>query len=81
MNKEEDLNAKTIKIKSMIVKDYRKKECKYCKENMESEWIEKDYIMLDNKFLYFWCDCGRKCLAEINYCPMCGRELNDNKNI
>lgn len=54
--------------------------CKYCKEDMEGKAIEKRYAietMVDDVFLYAWCKCGRHTVAEIKYCPMCGRRLGD----
>lgn len=54
--------------------------CKYCKEDMEGKSIEKRYAietMVDDIFLYAWCKCGRHTVAEIKYCPMCGRKLGD----
>lgn len=64
--------------------------CKYC-ENVfvvpdgeqpgESIVIQDDEhaieIDCDNGFLYAFCKCGRKVVTTINYCPMCGRKLDD----
>lgn len=55
-----------------------KDECKYCKENMQGEPIEDRYAietMIDGIFIYNWCECGKKTIFKINYCPMCGRKL------
>ena len=54
--------------------------CMYCKKNMESRAIEDKYaieIIISESFLYLYCDCGRHVVAEINYCPMCGRRLGE----
>lgn len=48
--------------------------CEYCKEDMEGKPIENRYAietMVDDVFLYAWCDCGKHTVARINYCPMC----------
>ena len=53
--------------------------CEYCKNNMKGKslnpkWKCIDFIV-DNSFLYAYCNCGYHNIAEINYCPMCGRKL------
>ena len=55
------------------------KECEYCKENMEGEFIAEYGIetMVDDVFIYNWCECGRHHIIRINYCPMCGRKLDE----
>ena len=56
----------------------RKRKCEYCKEDMEGKAIENRFsieTMVDDVFLYAWCNCGLRTVAEINYCPMCGRKL------
>lgn len=56
--------------------------CKYCKGDMEGKPIENRYAietMVDDIFLYNWCECGRHTVDEINYCPMCGRYLKDKE--
>jgi len=56
-------------------------ECKYCKGDMNGEYIESRYaidIMCDDLFLYCWCDCGKKTVIRINYCPMCGRKFGED---
>ena len=53
-------------------------ECKYCKNDMEGEYIENKYdieTMVDDVFLYNWCDCGRHVVVRINYCPMCRKKV------
>lgn len=55
-------------------------ECEYCKENMEGKYVEDRYsieTMVDDTFIYNWCECGRHTVIKINYCPMCGRNLKD----
>jgi len=67
---DEAINELDIKEKSA--------ECEYCKQDMEGKSIENRYAietMVDDIFLYNWCECGRHTVAEINYCPMCGRKL------
>ena len=54
--------------------------CEYCKENMKSKAIEDKYsieIIISENFLYLYCNCGRHVVAEIKYCPMCGRRLGE----
>lgn len=54
--------------------------CEYCKQDMEGKSIENRYAietMVDDIFLYNWCECGRHTVDEINYCPMCGRKLKE----
>ena len=58
--------------------------CKYC----EGEFFgEKDLVpigkmaggmelIVDGGFLYSFCSCGRKLVAEIHFCPMCGKDLD-----
>ena len=56
-------------------------ECEYCKEDMEGKPIEDKLsidTMVDDIFIYNWCDCGRHTVIEISYCPMCGRKLDRN---
>ena len=57
--------------------------CKYCKDNMEGQPLNIDWnnieLIVDNCFLYAYCDCGYRNITEINYCPMCGRKLGDRK--
>lgn len=53
-------------------------ECEYCKCDMEGESLEDRYAiesMVDNVFIYNWCECGKHTIYEINFCPMCGRRL------
>lgn len=52
--------------------------CEYCKEDMQGKPIEDKFAietMVDDVFLYNWCECGRHTIDEINFCPMCGRNL------
>ena len=54
-------------------------DCEYCKEDMEGKPIEDKLsidTMVDDIFIYNWCDCGRHTVIEISYCPMCGRKLD-----
>lgn len=58
------------------------KECEYCKEDMEGKSIEDRFAietMVDDVFIYNWCECGRHTVIRINYCPMCGRKLDDEQ--
>lgn len=58
--------------------------CEFCeKENMENKMLVDKYaidLQIDNEFLYAWCKCGRKVVIEVNYCPMCGRDLRSEQN-
>lgn len=57
--------------------------CEFCeKNNLESKMIEDKYaidLQIYDDFLYAWCDCGRKVVVNINYCPMCGRDLRSER--
>ena len=56
----------------------RNRKCEYCKEDMEGKQIEGEGIietLVDECFLYVWCECGYRRIFEINYCPICGRKL------
>lgn len=57
--------------------------CEYCKNNMEGQPLNIDWnsieLIVDNCFLYAYCDCGYRNITEINYCPMCGRKLGDKR--
>lgn len=58
--------------------------CEFCeKDDMRNKPIEDRYaieLQIDEEFLYAWCDCGRKLVKEINYCPMCGRDLRSEES-
>jgi hypothetical protein len=59
--------------------------CEFCenKVDMGNKSIEDRYaieLQIDGDFLYSWCDCGRKLVVEINYCPICGRDLRSDIN-
>ena len=59
--------------------------CEFCenKIDMGNKPIEDRYgidLLIDGEFIYVWCECGRKLVKEINYCPMCGRELSEVNN-
>jgi hypothetical protein len=59
--------------------------CEFCEnaEEMGNKPIEDKYaieLLIDNEFLYVWCDCGRKLVTEINFCPICGRDLRSEEN-
>lgn len=56
--------------------------CKYCK----GEFIGENPIstlgndcgidsIVEDEFLYNFCNCGIKSIVKINFCPMCGRRL------
>ena len=56
--------------------------CEYCK----GEFIGENPIVtlgndcgidsiVEDDFLYNFCNCGTKSVVEINFCPMCGRRL------
>lgn len=50
------------------------------KKIWSGKYIEDKYAietMVDDIFLYSWCECGRHTVAEINFCPMCGRDLRE----
>lgn len=54
--------------------------CEYCKENMEGQPIPGEgeiaiETVVDDVFIYDYCDCGRHTVKRINYCPMCGKKL------
>ena len=55
--------------------------CEYCeKDYLNSKPIENRYaidIIVDDTFLYTYCECGSHVVAKINYCPMCGRKLRE----
>lgn len=56
------------------------KECEYCKDDMQGKPIENRYAIetiVDDCFLYAYCDCGRHTVVPIHFCPMCGRKLPD----
>ena len=50
--------------------------CDYC-ENKENKFIDETMHIYGTE-LSTWCDCGRILAVEIAYCPMCGRELEDD---
>lgn len=55
-------------------------ECEYCCDYRHNEYLNKDEIgvqYVDEDELII--DCGHDYYTEfkINYCPMCGRKLND----
>lgn len=59
--------------------------CEFCKNkvDMGNNPIEDRYgidLLIDGEFIYAWCECGRKVVKEINYCPMCGRKLSEVNN-
>ena len=56
--------------------------CKHCK----GEFIGENHIVtlendcgidsiVEDEFLYNFCNCGTKSVVKINFCPMCGRRL------
>lgn len=54
--------------------------CEFCKNEFEvgNKAIEDRYaieLQVDEDMLYAWCSCGRRVVAEINFCPICGRDL------
>lgn len=57
--------------------------CKYCEGSFVGETppveitnIGDDIeILIDGGHLYAYCQCWKKTVAKIKYCPMCGREL------
>ena len=60
--------------------------CEFCenKVDMGNKPIENRYgidLMIDGSFLYAWCDCGRKVVKEIIFCPICGRKLEEEKEL
>lgn len=57
--------------------------CEYCK----GEFIGENPIVtlgngcdidsiVEDRFLYNFCDCGIKSIVKINFCPMCGQRLS-----
>lgn len=58
--------------------------CKHCKARgpMEGEPITDPIsaieLMVDGSLLYAWCECGVHVVKSINFCPMCGRNLNES---
>ena len=57
--------------------------CKYCK----GEFIGENPIVtlgndcgidsiVEDEFLYNFCNCGTKSIVKINFCPMCGWRLS-----
>ena len=59
--------------------------CEFCKNQFEegNKSIEDRYdieLQVDGDVLYAWCSCGRRTVAEINFCPMCGRDLRSECN-
>ena len=62
---------------------FRQKICDFCKEDMEGKSlpVEGEHSIdtfIDDIFLYEYCECGRRTVKEINYCPMCGRKLKED---
>ena len=53
--------------------------CEYCENrgDEENKLIDETMRIYDTE-LSIWCDCGRVIDVEIAYCPMCGRELEDD---
>lgn len=56
--------------------------CEYCK----GEFIGENPVftlgndcgidsIVEDEFLYNFCNCGTKSIVKINFCPMCGRRL------
>lgn len=62
--------------------------CEFCcKEELESRPISDQFnfkpaieTIVDDGFLYNYCDCGHKSVLRIKYCPMCGRELSERED-
>lgn len=60
--------------------------CEYCNgEELSSKPISDQLnfkseieTIIDDMFLYTYCNCGRKSVLRINYCPICGRKLGDD---
>ena len=75
-------NNKKCNIK---INDKNIEPCEYCNNEMtkiyyEDPYIKWKHIIIENNYLYT-IDLERNKMEriEINYCPMCGRKLNDNK--
>ncbi len=59
--------------------------CEFCNgEELSSKPISDQLnfktsleTIVDDTFLYNYCDCGRKTVLRINFCPMCGRKLSE----
>lgn len=60
--------------------------CKYC----ENQFIGDKPIMplykvggteliIENGFLYAYCECGRHVVTGIQYCPKCGEKLDADR--
>lgn len=60
--------------------------CEFCdKDELESRPISDQFsfkipieTIVDDVFLYTYCDCGHHSVLRIRFCPMCGRELDEN---
>lgn len=60
--------------------------CEYCKgcefgnTTPISSWYGVEMlpeVFINGAHLYVCCDCGRCVTFSVNYCPMCGRKLDD----
>lgn len=49
--------------------------CEYCeKDYQNSKPILNEYaidIIVDDTFIYAYCECGKHIVAKVNFCPMC----------
>lgn len=62
--------------------------CEFCnKQELGSRPISDRFkfkipieTIIDDTFLYNYCDCGHHTVLEIKYCPMCGRKLTEEEN-
>lgn len=58
--------------------------CEFCeKDDLESKPVSEQFsftpgieTIVDDVFLYNYCNCGRHTVLRIHYCPMCGRRLD-----
>lgn len=64
--------------------------CKYCRGKLlgseplssitVAPGLNSDYfpeVIVDDTFLYIFCQCGKKVVIKIKYCPICGRRLEE----
>lgn len=57
--------------------------CKYCENDRDHilNKIPSNEIYVSSKNITAFCGwCGARSIVKINYCPMCGRRLEDDVN-
>jgi len=80
-NNKDLYNAAQVAIDAL--REKREKGCEYCAGYHSADMlpiIEMDdntanSLDINEGFAYINCQCGRHTVAEINFCPMCGRNL------